>query len=273
MGWLGRASEPMYVTGDQNQPRWSVPALTFALMDNLPSGCSRVAPCWKRSISSNADSAEQLQRPYRPSSRKRFVLLTSAVVRKRAFDLNRESIKDTRERYGRNIHGQCVLLARRLIDHEVPFVAVNWHNDGQNFWDTHGNNFQRLERDLIPPSNQALSALLTDLAASGKLDETLVVWAGEFSSEPADQWEHRTRSSSRLLLGTPGGRWGAGWPDLRSQRSAHSTPADCPASPHDLAATVLHALGVPRDAILADACNVRTGCMVGNRSRSSEGDA
>ena len=88
-------------------------------------------------------------------------LLGSPEVRE-AFDLSQEPA-DVRERYGRNIHGQCVLLARRLIEHGVPLVNVNWHNDGQSFWDTHGNNFNRLKNDLIPPADRALTALLTDL--------------------------------------------------------------------------------------------------------------
>ena len=98
--------------------------------------------------------------------------LTSGAVRT-AFDLGKET-DQTRERYGRNIHGQSVLLARRLVEHGVPFVNVNWHNDGQNFWDTHGNNFNRLKNDLIPPADRALSALLDDLQASGLLSETVI---------------------------------------------------------------------------------------------------
>lgn len=249
-GWLGRSSEPMYVTGDPNQPRWSVPALTLLDGQSPERLQSRrtlleILDQQHRGLSGAASMALQAQQS------QAFGLLTSAVVRG-AFDLNRESI-ETRERYGRNIHGQCVLLARRLIDHEVPFVAVNWHNDGQNFWDTHGNNFQRLERDLIPPSDQALSALLTDLAASGKLNETLVVWAGEFGRSPringSTGRDHHPGCFSALLAG--GGVQGG---QIYGRSDPHAAlPADCPASPHDLAATVLHALGVPRDAILADA--------------------
>ena len=59
-----------------------------------------------------------------------------------------------RDRYGRNIHGQSVLLARRLSEVDVPLVTVNWHNDGRNFWDTHGNNFNRHKNDLMPPADR-----------------------------------------------------------------------------------------------------------------------
>ena len=73
-----------------------------------------------------------------------FNLLASPEARQ-AFDLSQEP-DAVRDRYGRNIHGQCVLLARRLVEHGVPLVSVNWHNDGRNFWDTHGHNFSRLKK-------------------------------------------------------------------------------------------------------------------------------
>ena len=59
-----------------------------------------------------------------------------------AFRIDREDPR-LRDRYGRNIHGQCLLLARRLIEAGVALVTVNWHDDGRNFWDTHGDNFNR----------------------------------------------------------------------------------------------------------------------------------
>ncbi|MGZ0173131.1 MAG: DUF1501 domain-containing protein, partial [Planctomycetales bacterium] len=63
-------------------------------------------------------------------------------------------------------------------------VSVNWHNDGKYFWDTHGDNFNRLKNDLIPPADRALSALLDDLEERGLLDETLIAWVGEFGRRP-----------------------------------------------------------------------------------------
>src|SRR5262249_59599103 len=87
-------------------------------------------------------------------------------------------------RYGRHIHGQCLLLARRLVEAGVPLVTVNWHDDGQNFWDTHGDNFNQLKNRLMPPADQGFAALLEDLSARGLLDETLVVWVGEFGRTP-----------------------------------------------------------------------------------------
>ena len=61
-------------------------------------------------------------------------------------------------------------------------MSVNWHNDGRNFWDTHGNNFNRLKDDLIPPADQALFRLLEDLERRGMLDDTIIAWVGEFGA-------------------------------------------------------------------------------------------
>ena len=118
-------------------------------------------------------------------------LLTSTRVRS-AFDLSKEP-DSIRDRYGRNTHGQSVLMARRLVEHGVPLVTVTWHNDGKNFWDTHGNNFNRLKDDLIPPADMALSTLLADLDERGMLEETLVVWVGEFGRKP----QINTKNSGR----------------------------------------------------------------------------
>ena len=178
-------------------------------------------------------------------------LLGSSRVRQ-AFDLGQEPA-DVRDRYGRNIHGQCVLLARRLIEQDVPLVTVNWHNDGKNFWDTHGDNFNRLKKDLIPPADLALTALLTDLESRGLLDDTLVAWVGEFGRRPQISQnnagrEHWPYCYSGLLAG--GGIRGGAVYGASDKHAAY--PAVDPVSPHEYAATMLHALGVPQDLVLHD---------------------
>ncbi len=130
----------------------------------------------------------------------------------------------------------------------MPFVSANWHNDGRNFWDTHGNNFNRLKTDLIPPADAALSALLDDLEARGLLDETLVCWVGEFGRKPQITRgnagrEHWPFCYCGLLAGAG---IAGGTVHGRSDRQG-GYPEENPVSPHDYAATVLHALGIPRD--------------------------
>jgi Protein of unknown function (DUF1501) len=87
-----------------------------------------------------------------------------------------------RERYGRNVYGQSMLMARRLIAAGIPIVQANITNHA--FWDTHYNNFPSLQKDLLPQFDQAVSALMDDLDTSGLLRETLVVMMGEFGRTP-----------------------------------------------------------------------------------------
>src|SRR5439155_23211950 len=86
----------------------------------------------------------------------------------------------------RNTLGQSLLLARRLVEAGVRFVNVNDKiNNGQLAnWDSHENNFARLKEDLLPPADQAFSALIEDLDARGLLESTLVVALAEFGRTP-----------------------------------------------------------------------------------------
>jgi hypothetical protein len=97
-----------------------------------------------------------------------------------AFDILREP-QPTRERYGDTKQGRQLLIARRLLERGVRFVQV-WHGDGQP-WDNH-DDLEVNHRRLAKESDQAIGALLTDLKQSGMLDDTLVIWGGEFGRTP-----------------------------------------------------------------------------------------
>lgn len=253
-GWLGAAHDPFLLTGDPNRPDWRVSGLRAG--EGLPA--ERMQRRSDLLASVNGTDGEGFSGLQERALR----MLTDPEV-EAAFDLNRES-PETRERYGRHIHGQCVLLARRLIESGVRFVCVNWHQDGANFWDTHGNNFGRLKNDLMPPSDRAFAALLTDLAERGMLDETLVVWAGEFGRKPQITpgnagREHWPWCGSAVLAG--GGIQG-GQVYGRSDRLG-GYPVENPVSPADIAATMYHALGIPADGEIVD--------RVGRPQRLTEG--
>ena len=105
-----------------------------------------------------------------------------------AFDLDREPPR-LRDAYGDHICGQSVLQARRLTDAGVPVVTVicaagDLNGSVGDHWDTHADNFNRLKNALLPPLERAASTLLTDLAESGRLEETLVVILTEFGRTP-----------------------------------------------------------------------------------------
>jgi uncharacterized protein (DUF1501 family) len=113
------------------------------------------------------------------------------------------------------------------------------------FWDTHGDNFNQLKNRLMPPADQGLSSLLDDLESRGLLDETLVVWVGEFGRKPQitranagrEHWPH---CYSAVLAGA-GIRGGA--VHGASDRWA-VYPARDPVGPDDIGATILYALGI-----------------------------
>jgi uncharacterized protein (DUF1501 family) len=133
----------------------------------------------------------------------------------------------------------------------VPFVQVNWSDHveaeedaGDGGWDNHYRNFQLMQDRQAPCLDQTLSALLTDLRQRGLLQTTMVVAVGEFGRTPRindkagrDHWEH---CYSALLAGggLRGGRV-VGESDARAER-----PRERPVTPSDLAATVMHAVGI-----------------------------
>ena len=173
-----------------------------------------------------------------------------------AFDLDRES-PATRDRYGRHRHGQSVLLARRLIEAGVRFVTVYWGHEDQDWadgrgprpannpWDTHRNHFPLTTESLVPRADQTLSALLADLDDRGMLDETLVVWTGDFGRTPriTRPWASRDHWPFAFSTILAGGGIARGRIHGRTDDTA-SYVTDDPVSPADLTATIFRALGV-----------------------------
>jgi len=100
----------------------------------------------------------------------------------KVFDLSQEK-PELRDRYGRTKFGQSCLAARRLVEHGVPCVTINFPG-----WDTHKENFQAMRR-LLPDLDKGMAALLQDLSDRGLLDSTIVWWSGEFGRTPKIQWE------------------------------------------------------------------------------------
>ncbi|QDT60238.1 hypothetical protein SV7mr_27580 [Stieleria bergensis] len=164
-----------------------------------------------------------------------------------AFDVSRES-SETLAMYGDDLQGRQMLTARRLVERGVRFVQV-WHGGGQP-WDSH-NDIERLHRKLAGECDQAIGALLTDLKQRGLLDDTLVIWGGEFGRTPAVELpnsnndtkgtgrDHNNHGFSMWLAGAgvkPGHIHGAtdefGFGAVEGKMHVH-----------DLHATLLHLLG------------------------------
>jgi len=240
-GWLGKGFDPFGVEGDPNAPGFQVDGL------GLPEGMTRERLQDRRALFDQLRESDRLSGHSAGAwdgFQGRALDALESTQTRTAFQVELEDPR-IRDRYGRHIHGQSLLLARRLVEAGVSLVTVNWHNDGQNFWDTHGDNFNHLKNRLMPPADRGFAALLDDLDARGMLDETLVVWAGEFGRTPRITKgnagrEHWPRCYSIALAGSgiSGGTvYGA------SDRWA-AYPARDPVSPDDLGATILHALGI-----------------------------
>lgn len=165
-------------------------------------------------------------------------LITSPAA-KRAFDIEQEPDR-MRDLYGRNQLGQSCLLARRLVEAGVHFVTVT---DGG--WDTHQNNFRSLRDRLLPRLDRAYAALLQDLSQRGLLENTLVVWFGDFGRTPKvnpsagrDHWA----TAGVACMGGGGVKLGE---VVGSTNALAEVVVDSPVSPQDLAATIYYTLGVP----------------------------
>jgi hypothetical protein len=178
-------------------------------------------------------------------------MLASPKVKK-AFDLNGEDPR-LRDAYGRTTYGQSCLLARRLVEAGVRFVTVYYSEfiggKGSGGWDTHGDNFNQLKERLLPNTDQTVPTLIEDLAARGLLDETLVVWMGEFGRSPRitntqqfgpDGRDHWPQCYTAIMAG--GGTRGGAIHGSSDKNGAY--PATDPVRPDDIAATMFWALGI-----------------------------
>jgi uncharacterized protein (DUF1501 family) len=170
-----------------------------------------------------------------------------------AFDVSREP-PPIRAAYGQSHFGRSCLLARRLAERGVRFIQV-YYTDPRNKqpWDTHQDNDKR-HRTLCADSDQATAALLTDLKQRGLLDDTLIVWGGEFGRTPYAQ---PTMSGSKKSVGRDHHHTGftmllAGGGAQRGLTYGATDELGMDAIEdrvhvHDLHATILHLLGIDHE--------------------------
>jgi hypothetical protein len=173
-----------------------------------------------------------------------------------AFDLRQEP-EALRDRYGRTIFGQSVLLARRLIEAGVSLVQVQWaSNDKQRpnggGWDTHEKHNESLKGWLMPTFDQVYSTLLRDLIDRGLLDETLVCLVTEFGHTPKFNAKAGRDHWGRVFsIALAGGGIRGGIVHGSSDRQAAEPLSDI-VRPCDYLATVFHCLGFGPDTIVHD---------------------
>lgn len=243
-GFMGRSYDPLFVLKDPNSKDFKVPELT--LETDVPA--ARLAE--RRQLFSTLGAQLPLRtRESGPvemtAMQDRAMDLLSSEQAQRAFRLTDESDAD-RERYGRNIYGQSVLLARRLIEAGTRVVTVSWAPDANATWDTHGSNFVNLKNTLLPQLDAACSSLVLDLDARGLLDRTIVAVFGDFGRTPRINANNGGRDHWNFCYSLQ--LFGGGFKQGLIHGTSDETgafPASMPLIPGDILSTMYHALGVP----------------------------
>jgi hypothetical protein len=256
-GFLGHRFDPLLVAGDSSKLQYQMKSLLRPAELTL----DRISQ--RRTLLSGLDLNPSLvshAEPFGEFRDKAHELLRSTKLQK-ALSIEEESVA-MRERYGtrepkaqpgdgaaaaapsRNLRGQNLLLARRLVESGVRFVNIHdFRQQGQN-WDSHAQNFLQHKRYLLPQADQALAALIEDLDDRGLLETTLVVALGEFGRTPKingnagrDHWP----DCYTVLMAGGGIRGGA---TFGSSDRIGAYPASNPVTPADLAATIYWRFGL-----------------------------
>lgn len=250
-GFLGPKYDPWQITGDPAKPDFRVdslslsPGLDITRLENRRSLLGELNR-QQRSMESAAESLRMSN-----DQQLAFSILTSSRLAQ-AFQLDRES--DTvRDRYGRNTTGQSLLLARRLIEVGVPVVQTNIGRV-QN-WDNHGDIFNALKKRLLPPLDQGVAALLDDLSASGRLEDTLVMMLGEFGRTPQINPGRGRDHWGPCFFGVFAGAGVRPGQVIGKSDEIGAYPATASYSPNDVGATVYHLLGIPPESEVRDRLN------------------
>jgi hypothetical protein len=252
-GCLGGRYGSFWIKGDPSDPKFEVPDVSLA------SGLTESRMERRRAVLHGVDGSRQggpAARELSTYQERALDLVTGAATRS-ACRLEAES-PGLRDRYGRNRFGQSVLMARRLIEAGVGLVNVHTIGTAAELfpfcvtWDTHGNNFKDLKNLILPVQDPGYAALLADLEQRGLLEETLVVWMGEFGRTPKinasagrDHWPYVFPA----VLAGGGIRRGVVYGESDAQGAY---PTADPVTPQDIAATIYHCCGIPPETHLTD---------------------
>jgi hypothetical protein len=239
-GFWGPSHDPLILAKDPSLANFTIDGLTLD---------AQITP---QRFAERKNLLEQLnEKEPSPFFHKACDLLVGTETRA-AFALHKEPER-VRQRYGMTRFGQSVLLARRLIEAGVRLVLVADTQVGTNSrWDTHEANRYPLIEKQLKETDLALSALLDDLRERGLLQDTLVLWMGEFGRTPKmnnaggrDHWPH---VYSFLIAG--GGVQTGKVVGSSDKIGAH--PATQPVAPEDVLATIYRLMGIPLSTTIYD---------------------
>lgn len=249
-GFLGRTCDPWMFRCEPASKDFKIPEFTLPIDVPLERLSGRASLL--KDLNAHLAAVERSGKmEYFSSLSQRAYDVLSSPQSRAAVKLDDEP-QATRDRYGMSQFGQSTLLARRLVEAGVKLVQVNWFRgadepDDAPCWDSHARETERLKSVLIPPWDQAYSALLEDLDQRGLLEETLVVCMAEFGRTPRfngragrDHW------GPVFSVSLAGGGIKSGMVHGASDKLG-AYPKEGLVRPEDLLATIFHCLGYSPD--------------------------
>ena len=247
-GFIGPKYDIMQVTRDPNAADFSIDNLRPAAGMDIGQMKDRMSlldavNTQQKWLAESADTKKMTDQ-----QQQALAVLTSGKVA-RAFDIEKEPVA-VRDKYGRHAFGQSILLARRLVEAGVPVVQANMGRV-QN-WDNHGDLFKRMKKDLLPPVDSGVSALLDDLADRGMLEDTMVMMLGEFGREPKINKSAGREHWGPCFCGLFAGAGVRGGQVIGKSDKTAAYPSTTPYSPDDIAAAVYTVLGIDPHAEVTD---------------------
>ena len=240
-GFLGPLYKPFATGGDPNRT-------PFAVEGIVAKGITDERQRDRRDLLETLDSLGKLM-PNNPHfqqfdecGRNAYGLMFGEA--RKLFDLTEEP-DELRDKYGRNTFGQSCLIARRLVEHGVPYITINYKG-----WDTHKQHFETMRRKL-PEMDAGMATLLQDLSDRGLLESTIIWWSGEFGRGPKVQWDppwnggrsHYGKCFSAVVAG--GGFKGGRVVGASSDKG--TDVAERPVYPADLLGSMYALLGIDPD--------------------------
>jgi len=248
-GFLGPRYAPFATGGDPSQERFMVEGVVSQGISDQQQKDRRQLLRKLDTLGRSAPDNAALTAYYRSVEQAYDMILGDGA---KAFDLSQEK-PETRKRYAvkwdtwtdRTRFCQSCLVARRLVEHGVPYITINWGS-----WDSHTENFRLMER-MLPDLDCGLATLIADLSERGLLESTIIWCCGEFGRTPKIDWQapwnggrnHYGKVFSALVAGGgfKGGRV-VGASDAKGEEVK-----DRPVYPCDLLGSIYELLGIDPD--------------------------
>lgn len=262
-GWLGKAYNPLTAAVEKrdvnDNPYWRActdEELRFQVQEQSPPAEVRLDRLQRRrSLLSQFDDgwravdSDPSVAGYDRFRQRALGLVCSDRTRK-ALDLQAEPAP-VRDRYGRHLFGQSCLMARRLVEAGVRFVTVHYDCCDGYSWDSHVHS-DDVKSHLMPTTDQAAAALISDLHERGLLDETLVVMLGEMGRTPKANGRWGRDHWSTLFPALVAGGGVRGGTCYGSSDAEGAFVRENPVRPEDLAATLYACLGLSPEMTVPD---------------------